>query len=72
MNLFLGPAALAIRLFLVWVGGLISATGLGMFDEVGGTITLSIDSMTNFVIGILTVFASFVWSRMAKKRGGIT
>lgn len=67
-----GPVALFIRIALYWGAGIISASGLGIFDEAGGTLTLQLESIVNVLAGLAVAGGSFVWSRVASKKGGTT
>lgn len=67
-----GQIALFIRLALYWLAGNISAVGWMTFDRAAGTLTVNLNSLSIVMAGVLVAAATWLWSRVAKSRGGMT
>jgi hypothetical protein len=59
---------LAIRMVLYFIGGALAGQGLGVWDEVSGTLTIHVDSVIPVLIGLAINVGTFVASRFATQR----
>ena len=63
---------LFIRMGLYFIFGNLAALGYLDFDQITGTVTIEVNNLAPTLIGVAGYAATFVWSRIAKKRGGAT
>ena len=42
------------------------------FDARAGTITFDLESLSTFIAGLIVAVGTFLWSRIAKRKGGAT
>ena len=63
---------LFIRMGLYFVFGNLAALGYLHFDQVTGIVTIEVNNLAPTLIGVAGYAGTFVWSRVAKKRGGAT
>lgn len=64
--------ALYVRMGLYLLFGVIAGNGLGVYDQAAGTITFNVNDLEPLITGIVGYGATFVWSRVAKAKGGKT
>ena len=67
----MSAAYLAVRMiflypFFAWL----ASQGVGAHDAEAGTFVIQIDNVAQLIVGLLGYAATFVSSRLAKKKGG--
>lgn len=63
---------LAIRMILFFLFAGIAGQGIAVFDPDAGTLTFELESLTATVTGLIGFIGTFISSRWAKARGGLT
>lgn len=63
---------LAIRMVLFFLFAGTAAQGVAIFDPAAGTLTFDIENLTAVIIGVSGYGGTFLSSRWAKARGGLT
>lgn len=63
---------LFIRMGLYFIFGNLAALGYLQFDQITGTVTIEVNNLAPTLIGGAGYLATFVWSRIAKRKGGAT
>ena len=63
---------LFVRMGLYYMFAALSGAGFLQWDSLTGTATIYVDDLAPAVIGLLGFVGTFVWSRVAKARGGKT
>ena len=64
--------ALAIRMILYFVFGSLAGQGWLEFDQVTGIVTIDVNHIGPLLVGAGGTVATFIWSRIAKAKGGKT
>ena len=64
--------ALLIRMGLYLIFGALAGAGIGSFETDSGSYSVNADDLATVLLGLAGYAATFVWSRIAKARGGAT
>lgn len=64
--------SLAIRMILYALSAFVSGYGFASFDSSQGLLTINIDQLASIVAGGVVFIGTFIGSRIAKARGGVT
>ena len=59
-----------MALYLVFAG--LAGAGVGSFEQATGDFTVNADDLALTLLGLAGYAGTFVWSRIAKRRGGLT
>jgi hypothetical protein len=68
----IGQIALVIRMLLYPIAGWIAGTGIADFDRATGLLTFDMGNLAQLLAGLAIYALTWVWSRVASARGGIT
>lgn len=68
----IGQIALFIRMLLYPIAGWIAGTGFATFDKATGILTFDVSNVAQILAGLAIYAATWVWSRIASARGGVT
>ena len=71
-EILLGQVALYIRLGLIALAGAFADQGLAIYDPVAETLTFRVSDLTALGTGVVLFAGTYVWSRVAKGKGGVT
>ncbi|MCK9543698.1 MAG: hypothetical protein M0R03_16890 [Novosphingobium sp.] len=63
---------LTVRMILYFLFAGAASQGVAVFDADAGTLTFEIESLTAAVSGVIGFAGTFIASRWAKLRGGLT
>lgn len=63
---------LAVRMLLYFVFSNLAGRGFIIFDQAADSVTFQVTDLAVFIAGIVGFAATFLWSRIAKARGGKT
>lgn len=72
VNMLIGPLALGLRILMFNLAGGLAALGLVSWDAQAGVVAIDLQALSLTLAGLVTTAVTFMWSRIAKRKGGAT